>query len=165
MNSPDCISGAGGIDANSAPHAYQFFAQDFFAAYTNHKGRSKPFSVARLFLLGRSIELAAKAIHLHGTPPKDVVFELSHDLIKACDPEFLSGKGIHLDENETKALEKMNAYYKDKGFEYFLYASKPYPKDTERFRTGAAKALAGWPDLPDENVLEGVYEKLLRYLS
>jgi hypothetical protein len=54
-------------------------------------------------------------------------------------------------------LKKANRYYKGKGFEYFLFNLPGTSLD----RSGPQQALSGWPDPPDENILEAILGKLL----
>jgi hypothetical protein len=145
-----------GFDTHIAPFAFQHYARDFFDAYRKHKG-GPPFSPARLFLITRSIELAAKALHLQRGGKFADVSSLGHDLLRACEAEALQHFGIQLTDVEKQELNKANAYYERKGFEYFLYRAPNIAPD----RSGPHKALSGWPDLPDEPALESVLTKLL----
>lgn len=145
-----------GIVANTAPFAFQHYARDFYDAYGKHKGGAK-FSPARLFLLTRSIELAAKGLHLaQRRMPKDVS-GMNHDLEAACEQAILIAYGITLTVAEQAELKKANKYYKRKGFEYFLFRFPGVAID----QSGPQQALSGWPDLPDESVLETLLGKLL----
>jgi hypothetical protein len=150
------ITGAGGIDANMAPFAFQHYAEDFFEAYTKHKGGAK-FSPARLFLIARSIELAAKGLHLAKGEELSKIKNIDHDLEAACEHRILSAYGITLSPAEQAELRSANKYYKGKGFEYFLFKFPGVSDD----RSGPQQALTGWPDLPDESVLEALFKKLL----
>ena len=145
-----------GINAGIAPFAFQHYAKDFHEAYKKHKGSAK-FSPARLFLLSRSLELAAKGLHLgQGRSLKDL-FRIRHDLTAACEPATLAKYGITLTNEEQVDLKKANKYYEGKGFEYFLFNFPGVPIE----RSGPQQALSGWPDLPDESVLEVLLGKLL----
>lgn len=155
MNNPH-VSKPVGFDAITAPFAFQHYARDFFEAYKKHKGGWR-FSPARLFLLARSIELAAKGLHLGQGRTHNDVFALKHDLEAACQPQILATYGISLDPAEEVELKKANEYYKRKGFEYFLYKLPGVAED----RSGPQQALSGWPALPDESILESVLAKLL----
>lgn len=138
------------------PFAFQHYAKDFYEAYTKHKPGPK-FSPARFFLLTRSIELAAKSLHLaDGRTPK-YVKRLDHDLEAACEASVLAHFGITLITAETVELQKANKYYKGKGFEYFLFKFSGVSME----RSGPQQALSGWPGLPDESVLESILNKLL----
>jgi hypothetical protein len=107
--------------------------------------------------VARSIEFAAKALHLaQGRSAKDLR-RVDHDLIQACDDSILSPLGITLTPNEQAQLKKANEYYSGKGFEYFFFKSRGVAED----RSGPQAALSGWPDRPDEKPLEAVLEKLL----
>lgn len=150
------ITGAGGIDANIAPFAFQHYAKDFFEAYRKHKGGAK-FSPARFFLLTRSIELAAKGLHLAQGRKFSDISRINHDLEAACEQGILTAYGIALTTAEQAELKKANRYYKGKGFEYFLFKFPGVSVD----RSGPQQALSGWPDLPDENVLEALLTRLL----
>jgi hypothetical protein len=151
MSNPRIIKRVG-----TAAFAFQFYARDFFEAYKKHKVGPR-FSPARLFLLTRSIELAAKGLHLgQGRTHKDV-FALKHDLEATCQPQILATYGISLEPAEEAELKKANEYYKRKGFEYFLYSLPGVPVD----RSGPQQALSGWPALPDESILESLLCRLL----
>ncbi len=145
-----------GISEHIAPFAFQYYAKDFYEAYKKHKSDTK-FSPARLFLIARSIELAGKGLHLaQGKTTKDL-FCMNHDLESACDQSVLIAYGITLTDVERVELKKANQYYEGKGFEYFLFDFPGVSID----RSGPQQALSGWPNLPDENVLEGIVGKLL----
>ena len=147
---------AAGFDANISPFAFQFYAKDFLQAYKKHQGGHK-FSPARFFLLTRSIELAAKALHLGQGRLVDDLRRLGHDLEAACDPSLLMRYGINITAAERTEVAKANEYYEGKGFEYFWFKMPGVPID----RSGPQQALSGWPNLPDEMVLEGLVDKLL----
>lgn len=138
------------------PFAFQHYAKDFYEAYTKHKAGPK-FSPARFFLLTRSIELAAKSLHLAAGRSADDVIDLGHDLEAACEAGALEHFGITLIPAETVELQKANQYYKAKGFEYFLFKFPGVPME----RSGPQQALSGWPGLPDESVLESLLIKLV----
>jgi hypothetical protein len=139
-----------------APFAFQHYAKDFFTAYSNHPTEDR-FSPARFFLLTRSIELAAKALHLAQGRSLDDVLAINHDLEAACSPEALRTFGIHVSDTELAELRKANRYYKGKGFEYFLFK---FP-GVAIGRSGPQQALSGWPDLPDEQPLRHLFHKLV----
>jgi hypothetical protein len=145
-----------GINANIAPFAFQHYAKDFFEAYAKHKGGAK-FSLARLFLIARSIELAAKSLHLAQGEVLSKIKNMKHDLEAACEQRILAKYEIILTSAEQVELKRANKYYKGKGFEYFLFK---FPGVTDD-RSGPQQALSGWPDLPDESVLEVLLSKLL----
>ena len=146
----------GGFDANISPFAFQFYAKDFREAYGKHKG-GRTFSPARLFLLTRSIELAAKALHLGQGRMVDDLLRLGHNLEAACEPSLLRQYGIDITTSEKTEVAKANQYYKGKGFEYFWFTMPGVRVD----RSGPQQALSGWPNLPDEKILEVLLEKLL----
>jgi hypothetical protein len=150
------ITGVGGIDANMTPLAFQHYAKDFLEAYTKHKGGIK-FSPARLFLIARSIELAAKSLHLAQGKGLSEIRKMNHDLEAACDARTLAAYGIAPTSAERVELKRANKYYRGKGFEYFLFK---YPGVSDE-RSGPQQALSGWPDLPDENILEELCNRLL----
>jgi hypothetical protein len=145
-----------GFDEPLAPQAFRHYADDFYSAYKSHASGAR-FSPARLFLLGRSIELAAKGLHLRQGKTADDLKRIGHDLGAACDPAILAAYGITITGSEQAELAKANAYYEVKGFEYFLFKLSGVPMG----RSGPQMALEGWPDLPDEQVLEGLLNKLL----
>lgn len=145
-----------GINVNITPFAFQHYAKDFYEAYIKHKGGPK-FSPARLFLLARSIELAAKSLHLaHGRELDDIV-HMDHNLEAACDPNVLVSFGITQTQVEEIELKKANDYYRCKGFEYFLFKLPGVPME----RSGPQQALSGWPRLPDESTLEALLHRLV----
>jgi hypothetical protein len=146
-----------GFDANIAAGAFRHYAKDFYAAYANHKSGPR-FSPARFFLLMRSIELAGKALHVGQGRDTKALRKIGHDLIAACDRSILSAYRVTLDAAEEQELKKANKYYDGKGFEYFWFDCPGVPTD----RSGPQQMLSGWPDLPDENILETVLQKLLR---
>jgi len=82
---------------------------------------------------------------------------MRHNLEVACEPRILAAYGITLTSAEQVELKRANKYYKGKGFEYFLF-KLPGVSDE---RSGPQQALSGWPDLPDESVLEALLSKLL----
>ena len=146
------------IQGNITPLAFQYYAKDFFNAYLKHKGGSR-FSPARLFLLSRSLELAAKSLHLAKGRDAAGIRRLGHSLERACDAALLASFGIRLTDHERAHLAKANQYYKGKGFEYFLFEFPGVPFD----RSGPQQALMGWPDLPDESVLESIVSRMIDY--
>ena len=145
-----------GFNANITPFAFQHYAKDFYSAYGQYKANAA-FSPARLFLVCSSIELAAKALHFSTGQPTDQIKKLNHDLVAACDETVLANSHVVLSQAEKENLEKANKYYKDKGFEYFLFKYSNVPVD----HSGPQLAAQGWPDRPDETVLAGVVEKLV----
>ena len=145
-----------GIEVKISPFAFQHYAKDFYEAYKKHKGGPK-FSPARLFLLTRSIELAAKSLHLGQGCTVIDLRRMSHDLEAACDVSILALYGISLSVDEETELKKANGYYAPKGFEYFLFSLPGVPTE----RSGPQMALSGWPGLPDESILEALLDKLL----
>jgi hypothetical protein len=192
----DTVIGIVAANGNNAPFVFQLYAKDFYEAYKKHKGGSR-FSPARLFLLCRSIELAAKALHLGKTvwrvkpdpnstsdpniyplpdpenkPLSDNdpsnwqmrwltvndLRDIGHDLEKACDTEILERYGINISETEKTELKKANKFYKGKGFEYYWFK---FPGISEEDRSGPELSASGWKELPDENILEGLIEKLI----
>jgi hypothetical protein len=146
-----------GFDANISPFAFQYYAKDFYEAYRKHK-TSDPFSPARFFLLTRGIELAAKSLHVGQGRTAANLDTISHDLVTACDQNVLTSYGITLTAGEITELEKANAYYKPKGFEYFWFK---FPEVSHKDRSGPQMAASGWPNLPNESILEGLLNKLL----
>src|SRR5262245_47824631 len=110
----------GSIIDSLAPLAFQVYARDFYVAYRGHRPKSK-FSPARLFLLGRSIELAGKALHLGQGKTAEDIRKINHDLQAACDYAVLSVYGITMTTGEHTELKRANVYYAKKGFEYFLF--------------------------------------------
>ena len=138
------------------PFAFQHYAKDFYDAYKKHKVGPK-FSPARFFLLTRSIELAAKSLHLAVGGSADDIMDLGHDLEAGCDAGVLGHFGITLTRDEAVELQKANQYYKGKGFEYFLFKFPGVSME----RSGPQQALSGWRGLPDESVLESLLLKLV----
>lgn len=167
------VAEAGGIDAQVSAFAFQFWARDFYAAYLAHQS-DRPFSPARYFLLCRAIELAAKTLHIANAQTaasngsstamaqvaRDLHKTLNHDLIAACDPTLFGTYGITMTPAEETALQKANAYYENKGFEYF-WAKVSGFNNSNVHRSGPELALRGYPDRPDEAALRSVLEKLL----
>ena len=145
-----------GFNANTTPFTFQHYAKDFYSAYGQYKATAA-FSAARLFLVCRSIELAAKALHFSTGQPTSQVTTLNHDLVAACDETVLANSHVVLSQTENENLEKANRYYKNKGFEYFLFTYPNVPFD----HSGPQLAAQGWPDRPDEFVLAGIVEKLI----
>ena len=145
------------FDFNAFGHVFmRKYAEDFHDAYRNHHSKSK-FSPARLFLLTRSIELAAKSLRLWQGESPDDILQLRHDLEKVCDGAFLSRCGLTLSTSELEELRKANDYYENKGFEYFFFKVRGRSWGT----SGPERAAMGWPGLPDESVLEEVLTRLL----
>lgn len=64
---------------------------------------------------------------------------------------------VSLTEEETVEFEKANKYCKGKGFEHFLFKLPGVAME----RSGPQQALSGWPELPDESVLEVLLIKLV----
>jgi len=114
-------------------------------------------SPARFFLITRSIELAAKSLHLAGGRTVKEVKDLGHDLEAACEVGVLAQFGITLTSTEAVNLKKANQYYEGKGFEYFLFKFPGVSME----RSGPEQALSGWRGLPDESVLESLLLKLV----
>ena len=152
----DQVIKVGSIDVQITPFAFQHYAKDFYEAYKKHKSGPK-FSPARLFLLTRSIELAAKSLHLKQGRTADDLRRVGHDLEAACESGLLLAYGVSLSTSEETELRKANDYYERKGFEYFLFNLPGVPLD----RSGPQLAGSGWPNLPDESVLEALLNKLL----
>ncbi len=117
-----------GFDVGIAPFAFQFYARDSYRAYKAYPATGS-FSPARLFLLARSIELAAKALYVSAGRTAADLHQINHDLLKACDPSILSTRGISLAANEEMELKKANEYYSRKGFEYFFFRLKGVAED------------------------------------
>src|SRR5215208_327523 len=92
------------------PFAFQHYAKDFYEAYKKHKGGPK-FSPARFFLITRSIELAAKSLHLAGGRTAKDVKDLDHDLEAACEAAVLGHFGINFTSDEAVELQKATQYY------------------------------------------------------
>jgi hypothetical protein len=147
------------VDANIRPFAFQYYARDFYEAYKKHKSGPR-FSPARYFLLSRSIELAAKSLHLADGKPAEELGNVNHNLESACDTTILNQFGISLNSQQLTELKKANDYYQHKGFEYYLYKSGDW-KGSDFGSSGPEKTLQGWPDLPDLNTLESIFEMLL----
>jgi hypothetical protein len=135
------------------PFAFQYYAKDFFAAYRSHRNTDK-FSPARLFLICMSIELAAKAFHVaEGKSGDDLKKKLGHRLGRACNLSVLAKYGIALEIPELVELDRADDYYVERGFQYFIFG----PTDAGG---GPTLALRGWPDLPNEQILVTIFEKL-----
>lgn len=148
------------VDANIRPLAFQYYARDFYEAYKKHKVGLK-FSPARFFLISRSIELAAKSLHLAaGKQADDLNNNIGHDLLNACDSDILKKSGISLSSTQINELQRANDYYKNKGFEYFLYKYGDY-KNSNYGSSGPQKLWEVWPNLPDVNILESIVDLLL----
>lgn len=148
-----------GFNANITAFAFQYWARDFFEAYKSHKTTAK-FSPARFYLICRSLELAFKSLHLaKGRKAKDL-YRLGHDLEKAADVNILKDYGISLTIVEGTELKKANDYYKNKGFEYFLFNASTFGVLEDR--SGAQMALSGYPNLPNEGVMRTLAEKVLK---
>ena len=145
-----------GINANITPFAFQHYAKDFLGAFKAHKSAVK-FSPARLFLICRSIELAAKSLHLVAGKSLKQLKTMSHDLEKACDTTVLCQNNINLTAQEIDELRKANAYYAGKGFEYFIFKHANVALES----SGPELAARGWPSLPDEVVLEQIANRLV----
>jgi hypothetical protein len=144
-----------------SPFAFQWYAKDFYEAYKAYRQKGQEgeigFSPARLTLLAQAIELAAKSLHVHqGKRHKDLK-DISHDLVKACEPSILNVYGITLTADEAMELKKMSELNKVKAFEYFW----PLSRDHKPELAGVMHALTGRKDLPDESVVEGLLIKLL----
>src|SRR5215217_585531 len=68
----DQITNVPPANVGITPFAFQHYAKDFYEAYKKHKGGPQ-FSPASFFLITRSIELAAKSLHLaDGRTAKDL---------------------------------------------------------------------------------------------
>jgi len=141
------------------PFAFQYYAKDFYEAYKKHKD-GPPFSPARYFLISRSIELAAKSLHLEVGKKAEDLNNARHDLLEACNSDILKKFDITFSDEQISELKKANDYYKDKGFEYFLYKTGDW-KSSDFGSSGPQKVLTGWPDLPDVNILESIVDLLL----
>jgi hypothetical protein len=171
----------GGIEVTISPWAFQYWAKDFFSAYESHRDQTttKKFSPARAYLICRSIELGGKALYLaqserdsrrspstpaDGDPMKASAKALpksfGHDLIKACRAAHLAPYGVVLSDIEEAELKRANAYYANKGFEYFWAPIHGFTGDNVH-RSGPHLAASGYPELPDETVLAGFAARLL----
>lgn len=148
-----------GIDANISPFAFQLWAKDFYGAYKAHQNTA-PFSPARFYLLSRSLELALKALHLDTGATVETLRKIGHDLEKACDAQLLAGYQIQVTPEEQSELSKANAFYKHKGFEYFLFRA-PFLGGVPEERSGPQLAATAYPNLPEESSLESLLQKLL----
>ena len=147
------------INVNITPFAFQFWAKDFYGAYKAYHTNTARFSPARFYLLSRSLELALKALHLEAGATVKRLRQLGHDLEKACDAQMLAGYQIQITPDEQSELSKANAYYKHKGFEYFLFRTPSLGVPEER--SGPQLAATGYPNLPEESSLESLLQKLL----
>jgi len=76
--SRDQVIKVGGINVHISPYAFQHYAKDFYEAYKKHK-RGPKFSPARFFLITRSIELAAKSLHLGRGRTAEYLRKLGHE--------------------------------------------------------------------------------------
>ena len=155
MTTPQQIN-TEGLNANITPFAFQHYAKDFLGAFKSHKSDVK-FSPARLFLVCRSIELAAKSLNLIAGRSLEKLKTMSHDLEKACDASVLCQNNINLTAQEKDELRKANAYYKGKGFEYFIFKHPTVALES----AGPELAAQGWPSLPDEVILEQIANRLV----
>ena len=134
------------------PTGFLVYAKNYYTAAINWQSDGN-YSPVPYFLFSRSIELGLKAFLLakgekiHVVKSKKII---GHNLIFALrKAEFYSlSEFEHTTTEEEKELQKANAYYNEKGFEYF-----------------DIKNLFHKKDMPDLKILQQYSEKLLRDIT
>ena len=109
------------IDVKESPLGFHRYASDVLrAADVFESGDGS--SPVPYFLHCRVIELALKAFLLaKGFPKKDLKGKLGHNLEKALNSAVRNGlqSEVTIEPKHVDVIKKANAYYADKGFEYF----------------------------------------------
>jgi hypothetical protein len=144
------------VQVNLSPFGFQWYAKDFFEAYKKVKGGA-PYSPARLTLLARALELAAKSLHVHQGRRDADLRKLGHNIVRACDNSILAAYGIALTADEVTELRKISDLNESKMFEYFWFRSPGYTPELG----GVVHAITGRKGLPHEETLEGLLVRLL----
>lgn len=129
------------------PTGFLVYARNYFSAATNWITDGK-YSPVPYFLFCRSIELGFKAFILaKGEKLNFVKNKIGHNLEYALEKaiSYSLEDFVSITPEEKKQIQKANAYYNDKGFEYFNI-----------------KNLFDKINLPDIEILGKYSEKLLR---
>jgi hypothetical protein len=139
---------------NISPLGFHRYATEFAEyARQSHAQTGDQFSPVPYYLYCRSLELVLKAFLLVEGVSKDELKKrsLGHDLSKI----LLKAKALGLEKTIPLVagweieIRKANAYYADKGFEYF----------------DVVAAIRGYPDLPRLDVLNEITTALLAGLE
>lgn len=131
---------------NLSAHAFREWANQYYQCRLSLQS-TKDFSPVPYFLLCRAIELKLKAIHLEQSKQKEVKDMFGHDLVKAY--KALPPAMQTLSDTELALLEKANAIYSAKGFEYI----------------NVGDAVRGFSTFPNLETLDALAKKLLTTLS
>jgi len=136
------------ITINVSPFGFHHYAKQFLEAARSIEHSSR-FSPVPFYLCCHSIELSLKAYLLVKGVPKNELKKkiLGHNLENIlCRAETLGIKQvIQISTVERQELKKSNAYYADKGFEYFF----------------VVPAVTGYPDLPDLEIIDRLADTLI----
>ena len=132
---------------NLSPFGFHRYASEFLRA-ADLLESGDGFSPVPYYLHCHVIELALKAFLLaKGFPKKHLKHKLRHDLEKALNKAVQHGlqSEVTIEPKEEEAIGKANAYYVEKGFEYF----------------DISKAGTGYQGLPDLKILTDVSSRLI----
>jgi len=140
------------ININLSPIGFHYYASQFLAAARSVE-RSSQFSPVPFYLYCRALELCFKAYLLVKGVPKNELKRrcLGHNLESVLARAEALGLTsiVQLNNVERQQLTKANAYYADKGFEYFF----------------VMRAITGYRDLPDLAILDQLASKLVECLE
>ncbi len=141
-----------GLFVNLSPLAFHFYSSHFLKVARSIEPQTG-FSPVPYYLYCRSLELSLKAFLLAKGISKDEIKRkpLCHHLkkiLKRAD-EMGLGSLVVVSLIERQELSKANSYYKAKDFEY----------------ANISRAMKGYPDLPNLEVLDQMASRLLTELE
>jgi hypothetical protein len=139
---PDHVLAAGTAHINASPTFFRQVASDFLDCYRQVSPQS--FSLVPFFLVCRALELALKAEHLEASSQEAIKDKYWHDL-EALYNDLPAGRQI-LNDAERTVLQRTNAIYKTKAFEYMQ------PGD----------AGTAFSRFPDHALIAAIAQKLMR---
>lgn len=130
------------------PIGFWNYARHFLTAARSAR-TDKEFSPVPYYLYCHGLELALKAFVLaRGGTQHQLKSKIGHNLDRAL--RQAESKGLRdlvsLTQGETTQVQRANAYYDDKGFEYFT----------------AHPAVTGYPNLPELTLMDALLDRLLQ---
>ncbi|MDO8827253.1 hypothetical protein [Methylophaga sp.] len=120
-NNKEIVLQPANIVAHVEGHWLRRYAEDFLAAARAFKAPNNRFSPVRYYLICHSIELALKAYLFTAGYKKKDRKKLNHDLVEALIAAEKNGLSeyFQITLKERESVEKANALYPKKEFEYF----------------------------------------------
>jgi len=137
-----------------SPLGFHHYGSEFLRTGRSFNKAKEGFSPVPYYLYSRAIELLLKAFLLSKGISKEELKKkktFGHDLMKALNKARLLGIDdiVEITLEEEKEVEKTNAYYAKKEFEYFEILN----------------TVNGYPGLPDLEVLNELASKLAEKLK